>query len=267
MIEFLSYDFVQRAIIAGCLMAVVSGLLGVFLVLRRLSLIGDGLAHVSFFSIGLALFLKTHPFYVSIPVVGLASVGILNLTKKTRMMSDSAIGIVSALGIACAIILTSLAGGFNVDIFSYLFGSILTVSTTEVFMVVILFLVVIAMILLFYNDLFCVTFDEECAKLANINVGLINHMFVILTSITIVIALKLMGIMLVSALLIFPAVTALELKKDFQTTLIISSLTGVISVAGGIILGFLLNLPSSASIVLVNFVLFLAVFVYKKIRK
>jgi zinc transport system permease protein len=265
-IEFLNYGFVQRAIVAGCFMAIVSGLLGVFLVLRRLSLIGDGLAHVSFFSIGLALFLKTHPFYLSIPIVSLGSVGILNLTQRTRMMADSAIGVVSALGISLAMILLNLAGGFNVDIFGFLFGSILTVTETEVFITIILFLVVTGMIFLFYNDLFCVTFDSECASLANVNISFINHLFVILTNITLVIPLKLMGIMLVSALLILPAVTSLELKKNFRWTLFAASLIGIISVIGGIIFGFLLNLPASASIVLVNFLLFLLVFSYRRIR-
>src|SRR5512139_153255 len=158
LINFLSYGFIQRALIAGSLIALLCSMLGVFLVLRRLSLIGDGLAHVTFGSIALGLLLNVYPIYVSIPVVMICSLWILKLTEKARLYGDAAIGIVSAAGIAGGTLLASAAGGFNVDLFSYLFGNILAISAAEVGISFVLSLAVIAVIVTYYHDLFSLTF-------------------------------------------------------------------------------------------------------------
>jgi zinc transport system permease protein len=257
-LEYLQYGFIQRALIAGCFVGLLCSCLGVLLVLRRLSLIGDGLAHVTFGSVAIGMIFKIYPLYVSIPMVMLSSLGILRLTQKARIYGDAAIGVVSSLGIAAGIILASVAGGFNVDLFSTLFGNILAVSDAEVVISVVLSLLVLLMIYLYYQDLFSITFDEEFARASGIRTGKINAMLVLLTAVTVVLAMNVVGIMLVSALLILPAVTALQLARGFAHAMLIAALTGVCAVVAGVIGSLMLNLPTGAAVVMVNLLFFLA---------
>lgn len=263
MIDFLTYEFVQRAFIAGSFIAFVCSMLGVLLVLRRFSLIGDGLAHVTFGSVAIGLFLKQEPIYVSIPIVMVCSLWILKLIEKARLYGDAAIGIVSSVGIAGGILLASVAGGFNVDLFSYLFGNILSISKAEVFTSVALSIVVLIFISFFYHEHFSTTFDEEFAKVSGINTQRINSLLVLLTSITVVLTMKVVGIMLTSALLILPAVTALQIARSFKHTMVISSLVAVSSVILGISFSFFANLPTGATIVMINFVFFIGAFLFR----
>ena len=256
-LEYLQYGFIQRALIAGCFVGLLCSCLGVLLVLRRLSLIGDGLAHVTFGSVAIGMVFKIYPLYVSIPVVMLSSLGILRLTQRARIYGDAAIGVVSSLGIAAGIILASVTGGFNVDLFSYLFGNILAVSDAEVVISVVLSLVVLLLICLYYHELFSITFDEESARASGIRTGKINAMLVLLTAMTVVLAMNVVGIMLVSALLILPAVTALQLARGFAHAMLIAALAGVCSVVAGVFGSLMLNLPTGAAIVMVNLLFFL----------
>jgi len=180
-----------------------------------------------------------------------------------RLYGDAAIGVVSAAGVAVGILLASLAGGFNVDLFSFLFGSILSISDAEVVSSVALAVLVILMISLFYNDLLAITFDEDSARASGINAGRINAVFVLLTAVTVVLSMKVVGIMLISALLILPAVTALQLARSFRSTMIIASLCAIVSVVSGIMLSFFFDLPTGATIVLINLAFFLLSLVYK----
>jgi zinc transport system permease protein len=257
--EILSYGFIQRALLAGVLIAALCSVLGVFLVLRRLSLIGDGLAHVTFGSTAVALACKIYSasaLLVSLPLVLLASLGILRLTEKARINGDAAIGIVSAAGIAVGIILASIGGGYNVDLLSYLFGNILSISREEVMIAAGLFSVVILLLGLFYNDLLAVTFSEELARVSGVRTRQINAVLVMLTAMSVVLAMKLVGIMLISALLILPAVSALQLARSFKACIGMAALLGCCSVVAGIFLSFLTNLPTSAMIVLLNLLFF-----------
>lgn len=263
-IDFLSYGFIQRALITGFFIALLCSCLGFFLVLRRLSLIGDGLAHVTFGSVAVALFLKTFTLYVSIPLVMISALGILRLIEKAKLHGDAAIGIVSSLGIAMGIFLASLAGGFNIDLFSYLFGNILAISQEEMVFSILLSGVVLLLVVFFYHDLLSTTFDEESAKTAGIKTRQINMILFLLTAVTVVLTMKAVGILLTSALLILPAVTSLQVSKGFKASLLISSLVGVLSVIGGIFISFGLNLPTGATIVLFNFCIFMAVFVWRR---
>lgn len=259
----LSYGFMQRALIGGTLIAILCSVLGVFLVLRRLSLIGDGLSHVTFGSVAIAILFRLNSLYTTlaiIPIVLACSLGILKLTQRARIFGDAAIGIVSALGIATGVMLASLAGGFNVDLFSYLFGNILSITTSELILSAILFLVVISGVAAFYNDLFASTFDEELAKSSGIDTERINAVLVLLTALTVVLAMKVVGVMLISALLILPAATALQLAKGFKAAIVSSALFGVGTVIVGITLSFGLNLPTGATIVMINFVGFVVAF-------
>ena len=269
LMEMISYGFMQRALLCGVLVAVLCAVLGVFLVLRRLSLIGDGLSHVTFGSVAMALALQTRPLYVTVvalPLVLLSSLGILRLSDRARIYGDAAIGIVSAAGIAGGVVLAAVSGGFNVDLFSYLFGNILAISPGELLLAVLLFLVVVGSVLAGYRQLFAITFDEELARSSGIKVERYNEMLVLLTALTVVLAMKVVGILLVSALLIIPAVTALQLARSFQGTIVVAALVAVVSVVGGIVVAFLANLPAGALIVLLNIALFLAAYAWRRGR-
>ena len=262
-IEFLSYGFIQRAIIAGAFISVLCSTLGVLLVLRRLSLIGDGLAHVTFGSVALALLFRVYPLYISLPVVMASSYGILKLMERARIFGDAAIGILSAVGIAGGVLVASLAGGFNVDLFSFLFGNILSISSQEVYPSIILSVIVLAVIVFNYHDIFSITFDEDFAKAGGINTNRINTMIVLFTAITVVLTMKVVGIMLTSALLIFPAVTAFQVARGFRNALFIAAAVALVSLTGGILLSLILNLPTGASIVMVHFGFFITAFACK----
>lgn len=257
--EILSYGFIQRALLAGTLIAALCSVLGVFLVLRRLSLIGDGLAHVTFGSTAIALALHLQSaasLLVSLPVVLASSLGIIKLMEKARLNGDAAIGIVSAVGISAGIILASLGGGYNVDLLSYLFGNILAITPEEVAIAGILFCVVMPLLLLYFNDLLAITFNEELARVSGIPTRRINAVLVMLTALSVVLAMKLVGIMLISSLLILPAVSALQLARSFRGCIILSLLQGCTTVVVGIFVSFATNLPASATIVMLNLFLF-----------
>ena len=266
--EIFSYGFMQRALVSGLLVGILCAVLGVFLVLRRLSLIGDGLSHVTFGSVALALALHTKPLYVTVaalPAVLLSSLGILRLTDRMKIYGDAAIGIVSAAGIAGGVVLAAVSGGFNVDLFSYLFGNILAISRGEVLLAVALFILVIGVVIFFYQQLFAITFDEELARSSGIKVERINALLALLTALTVVLAMKVVGIMLVSALLIIPPVTALQISRGFRATLFTAAALSALSVAAGIIISFMLNLPTGALIVLLNIFLLLLAISWRKL--
>jgi zinc transport system permease protein len=264
----LSFTFVQHAILAGILIAAVCSILGVFLVLRRMSLIGDGLAHITFGSVAIVLLIGISPLYITLatlPLVMLSSLAILKLTSSKKVQGDAAIGIVSSIGIAVGIVLASMSGGYNVDLFSYLFGNILTVNPTELLLSFIIFIIVIGFVIFFYHDLFAVTFDEELAQSMGIKTKRINIILFILTAVAAVLAMKVTGIMLVSAMLILPPLTALQLSISFRMTIITSVMFSALSVICGIIFAFLLNLAAGGTIVIFNVIFLLIILGVKKI--
>lgn len=264
-IALFQYGFIRNALIAGSFTAIACAALGIFLVLRKMSLIGDGLSHVSFGAIALGLFLGVYPFSIAIPFVVLASILMLKITEKANVYGDAAIGIVSAVGIAIGVILASVANGFNVDLFSYLFGNILAISNQEVILSVFLSFAVLIVIYIFYWDLFSATFDEEYAMTTGINTRGINILLTVLTAITVVLCVKMVGVMLVSALLILPAVTALQISRKFSAAIFIAGIASWISILVGIIFSFIMNLPTGATIVMVNALWFALALLYKKL--
>jgi zinc transport system permease protein len=266
-LEYLQYGFIQRALLCGSFIALLCSTLGVILVLRRFSLIGDGLAHVTFGSVALGLLFRIYPLYISIPVVMLSSLGILKLTQRARLYGDAAIGIVSSFGIAGGVILASMAGGFNVDLFSYLFGNILAIGPEELYISITLSLVVLVVIFLYFNEIFSMTFDEEFARVSGIGTEKLNTTLALLTAITVVLTMSVVGIMLVSALLILPAVTALQLARSFRGAMLIAACVSLIAVIGGIFVSLILNLPTGATIVMTGIVIFLAALALRMIRQ
>jgi zinc transport system permease protein len=261
--EFLSYGFIKRALVAGSLISVVCAVLGVVLVLRRLSMIGDGLSHMTFGGVALALALNLYPLAVSIPLVALSSLGILRMTERAGVFGDAAIGVVSSVGIAFGVLMASMSGGFNVDLFSYLFGNILSISRVEVAISAIISAGVLAVIIVYYDEIFSITFDEEFARASGVPVDRINALLMVLTAITVVLTMKVVGIMLTSALLILPSVTAFQVARGFRNAMIIAGLFSLLALVTGVFASFLLNLPAGAAIVMVNAFFLLLSFVVR----
>jgi zinc transport system permease protein len=264
-IEMLNYAFMQRAFISGIFIAIACSLLGTFLVLRRYALIGDGIAHISFGGIATGLLFSINPFFSALIFSLIGAISIINIKQKLSLYGDTAIGIVSHASLGIGVFIASAAKGFNVDIMSYLFGSILVISSYEMILAIILALIVVILILLFYNELFAITFDEITAKTMGINVNLLNYVLIALTAITIVNSMKIVGLLLASALIILPSASALMLKKNFKKTLFLSAIIGTLSVIIGLMVAYLFDIATSGSIVLVSTIIFLIIVVLKKI--
>lgn len=264
--EAVRYDFIIRALIVGSFIAVSCSFLGIFLVLKKLSLIGDGLAHVSFGAVAISLVLGASPLFFTIPLVVVASFLILQLKEKARIDGDAAIGLVSATAVAIGVFLASKGQGFNIDLFSYLFGNILVINNSDLYISIILSIFVTGSVLLFYHDIFAVTFDEDFAGIAGIKSKTINNLVVLLTAVTIAVGIRIVGAMLISSMIIFPVVTALQFEKGFKQTIMIAAAVSVICVITGILLSFIINTPSGATIVIMNSIMFAFIFVTTKIK-
>ncbi len=265
-LEALKYDFILRAILVGSLIALCCSFLGIFLVLKKYSMIGDGLAHVSFATIAIALFLNKSPLVISIPLVILSSFLILKLNEKADIHGDAAIALISSFAVASGVLITSVAKGFNIDLFSYLFGSILVISKLDVTLSIILSVVVIFATIFFYNNLFAITYDEEFATVIGLNAKYMNYLISVLTSITVVLGIRVVGTMLISSMIIFPTITALQISKGFKDTILISSIVSVLSVILGTFISYILNFPTGATIVIVNTIFFMLFFIVNKLK-
>ena len=265
--EIFKQDFMIKALITGIFIAISCSLLGVFLVLKNMSLIGDGLAHVSFAAIAIGLLVSDKPIIISIPIVIVASFLVLLLKEKAKIDTDATIGLLSSFSIAVGVIIASVAKGFNIDLFSYLFGSILFISPSEMILSGLLAIILIVLVLLFYNDLFSITFDENFAKISGIKVRRINYLLSVLISVTIVLGIRIVGTMLISSLIVFPSVSALQISKGFKRTLMFSVLFSMIAVVLGIIFSYILNVPTGALIVVVNAIIFLITLIIRGIKR
>lgn len=252
----LEYSFMQKALLCGIFTAISSSLLGVFLVLRRLSLISDGLSHVTFATIAIALLAGVNTVALSIPLVMLASFAILALTEKGNVYSDTAIGLISSVSVAAGVMIISLGRGFNVDIYSYLFGSILAISNSEAVLSAVITMLVVTVIMFFYNEWFIISFDRDFARTKGINIFLNDLVFVVLQALVIVTGVKIVGAMLMSSLVIFPAVSSLQIAGRFKSMMIASAAMSVSSVICGIFVSFIFNTPTGATIVCINAMVF-----------
>jgi len=257
MLEIFSYGFMQKAFITGIVIAVACSLLGVFLVLRRYALIGDGLAHISFGGVAAGMLFNFMPFASALLFAILGALGILKLKEKTLIPSDTAIAIISYSSLGAGIFIATAARGFNVDLLSYLFGSILAIQTSEVLLSVALALIVIAVISVFYHDLFFMAFDEESAKTSGVKTGMLNSLLVVLTAITVVSSMRVAGLLLSSALIVLPAASALQYNTSFRKTLLLSAVLSVSSVTAGLLVAYYFDYAVSGTIILINTGLFL----------
>lgn len=265
--EMLSYPFLVRALTGGTLISLCASLLGVSLVLKRYSMIGDGLSHVSFGALSIAVAFGWAPLFVSIPVVTIAAVLLLRITENGKMKSDAAIAMISAGSLAIGIIVTSLTTGMTTDVSSYMFGSILAMDRTDVMLSAVLSLVVLGLFIFCYNKIFAVTFDESFAKATGVNVAVYNMMIAVLTAVTIVLGMRMMGAMLISSLIIFPALTSMRVFKSFCGVIICAGILSVVCFFIGLVLSYVYSIPAGASVVVVNLALFCLVAGVQTVRK
>ena len=250
-LEALSYGFMQKALIAGSAVGLICSFMGTFLVLRRYSLFGDGIAHVAFGGISVGLFLGVFPLWTAFIVSILGGLGLQKLRQSTKISGDSAVAVVLVSGLAVGVILVSSSGGFSVDLFSFLFGSILLISQEDTIMILALSAGIIATLTIMQKQFLHLTFNEEQAKLAGMRTTLLNYAFVVLASITVVTSMRLVGILLISALIVIPNITAMQFGKGFKKTVFISMSISVISVVSGILLSYSLNVAPSGTIVVI----------------
>ena len=266
LLDMFSYPFMQRALAAGVLVSLCAALLGVPLVLKRYSMIGDGLSHVSFGALAIAVALGFTPLYFSIPVVILAAFFLLRMASRPHFNSDAAVAVVSASSLAIGIIVISCTTGMTTDVDNYMFGSVLAMTQANVVLSVLLSLAVLLWFVLFYHKLFAVTFDESFSRATGLKVDRYNTLLSVLTALTIVLGMRMMGAMLISSLVIFPALTAMRLFKSFRGVVTCAGVTSVVCFCAGLTVSWVWSTPVGASVVAANLALFLLSCVLRAIR-
>lgn len=262
-----SYPFMRQALIVGPLVSLCASLLGVSLVLKRYSMIGDGLSHVGFGALSLAMALNLAPLKVSIPIVVISAFFLLRLSQNSKIKGDSAIAIISSSALAIGVTITSLTSGLSTDINNYMFGSILSLSKSDVYLSVILSIMVVVLFVVFYHKIFAVTFDENFSKATGIHADFYNFLIAVLTAITIVIGMRLMGSLLISSLIIFPALSSMRVFNSFKSVIVSSAVISIVCFLIGIFCSYVWGTPTGASIVIVNLLIFLIFLSIGKIAK
>lgn len=257
MLDIFQYGFVVRGLEAGIIIAVIAPFIGIFLVLRRYSLIADTLSHVSLAGIAIGLLLKINPIITATLVSVLSSFAIEKMRISKKVYGESALAIFLSGSLALAIVIISLAHGFSIDLFNYLFGSIVTVKQSDIYIIGILGAVVIFLLSIFYKELVYITFDEEAAQVSGIPTQFINMLLITLAALTVSLAIPVIGILLISALIVVPVVTALQFKRSFKETIFIAEGISLFSVISGIFTSFYLNLSTGGTIVLIAITVFI----------
>lgn len=255
--EMLSYPFMTRAVIVGTLVSLCAALLGVSLILKRHSMIGDGLSHVGFGALAIAQVLGLAPLVFSIPLVVISAVLLLRLSESGKIKGDAAIAVISVSALSIGVIVISSFGGANTDLLNYMFGSILSMSQADVTISISLSVAVLILFIFFYNKIFSVTFDETFAKATGTKAALYNTTLAILTAITIVLGMRMMGALLISALIIFPGLTAMRLFSSFKGVTVCAAVLSVLCFLCGLTISYFFALPTGATIVLTHLVLLL----------
>ncbi|MDU4952149.1 metal ABC transporter permease [Clostridium cadaveris] len=264
--EMLAYPFMVRALIVGILVALCASLLGVSMVLKRYSMIGDGLSHVGFGALAVATAFNMAPLVISLPVVVLAAFLLLRIKESSKIKGDAAIALISTGSLAIGVMVISMSTGMNTDVCNYLFGSILGVKQNEVVLTIVLSAFVLILFVLFYNRIFAVTFDETFAKATGTNADLYNMLIALLTAFTIVLGMRTMGALLISSLIIFPALTSMRIFKQFRAVIISSAILSVFCFITGLILSYVYATPTGASVAILNIGCFMLFSVFGWLR-
>ena len=264
MLDIFSYSFMIRAFIAGSVIGIIAPLIGTFLVARRFSLIADTLGHISLAGIALGLLLNINPIITALAASILTALLVDRIRQNKYISGESALAMLLSGGLALAIVLIGLARGFNVDLFSYLFGSITTVTGTDLFLIIPLGLLVIITVAIFYKQFLSIAFDEEGAKVSGVKVNLLNILLMVLTAIAVSLSIRIIGSLLIGALLVIPVTTASQVAKSFRQSLLLAILFSLSSVIAGLFAGFYLNLPAGGSIVVIALIIFAVTYLSKK---
>lgn len=254
-IEMLSYPFMTRAFLVGSLVALCSALLGVSLVLKRYSMIGDGLSHVGFGAMAIAAAMNAAPLTVAIPVVIVAAILLLRISGNAKIKGDAAIALISTTSLAVGVMVISLTTGMNTDVYNYMFGSILAMSAEDVKLSLVLSVFVLILFIVFYHKIFAITFDETFARATGIKAGVYNTLIAVLTAVTIVLGMRMMGALLISSLIIFPALTSMRVCRTFKSVIINAAVISVVCLIAGVTLSYVAATPAGASVVLANLVM------------
>ena len=265
--EMLSFAFINRALVVGTLVSLCAALLGVNLVLKRYSNIGDGLAHVGFGITTIAVAFGFAPLPIAIPGVVIVAMVLLKVGNNKKIKSDSAIAIISSSALAIGVAVTSLTTGLNTDICNFMFGSILAMSNSDVILSVIVSVIVLLLFVVYYRKLFAVTFDEDFSKAIGLKSNRYTNLIAILTAVVIVVGMRMMGTLLISSIIIFPALTAMRVFKSFKSVVISSGIISVICFLVGMVLSYSYNISTGAMIVIVNIVVFILFVIIGKIVK
>ena len=256
MFEMLSYGFMQRALAAGLMIGIIAPIIGVFIVLRRLSLIADTLSHVALAGVAAGLLFKTYPVAGALVASLVGAVGIERLRGSGRLFGEAALAVFLSGGFAVAVVLISLARGFNADLFSYLFGAITVVQPVDLWVIFALGLVVLIAVGVLHKELFAITFDEEAARVQGVPVETLNMLLTTLVALTVVLAMRIVGILLTSALLVIPTITALRVARNFRHTMWIAVFCSLFAVVAGMTVSFYLDIAAGGAIVLMALLLF-----------
>ncbi len=251
-LEILTYSFMHRALISGIAIAILCSVVGLFLVLRRYSLFGDAIAHSSFGGIALGLLVGVYPLWTAYGVSIVSALIITKIKDRYNISGDASIAVLLSSGIAIGLVIIGFSGGFTIDIFSFLFGSILLVSVDDTILILLLTGVILTVILLLYRQILYSTFNEEQAKVSGIPVEKINYLIVFMAGITVVTSIQLVGVLLISALFVIPNVTAIMYGKGFKQTAIISMSFSVFSVVVGILISYVFDITPAGTIVLLS---------------
>jgi len=263
-LEIFQYSFVLRAFEVGIIVAAIAPLIGIFLVLRRYSLIADTFSHVSLAGIAAGLFLGINPVLSALVFTVLASFGIEKLRNSKKIYGESALAIFLSGALALAVVIISLAHGFNTNLYNYLFGSIVTVTTFDVYMISALAIIVAIVLILFYKEIVYISFDEDSARVSGIPVKMINGILIFLTAVTVSLAIPTIGVLLISALIVIPVIAALQLRQSFLKTLLYAEAISIFSVASGIFTSFYLNISTGGTIVLIMLAIFSIMFLWNR---
>lgn len=254
-IEMLSYPFMTRAFLVGSLVALCSALLGVSLVLKRYSMIGDGLSHVGFGAMAIAAAMNAAPLTIAIPVVIVAAILLLRISGNAKIKGDAAIALISTTSLAVGVMVISLTTGMNTDVYNYMFGSILAMSAEDVKLSLVLSVFVLILFIVFYHKIFAITFDETFARATGVKAGVYNTLIAVLTAVTIVLGMRMMGALLISSLIIFPALTSMRVCRTFKSVIINAAIVSVVCLIAGVTLSYVAATPAGASVVLANLVM------------
>ena len=265
-IEMLSYPFMTRAFLVGSLVALCSALLGVSLVLKRYSMIGDGLSHVGFGAMAIAAAMNAAPLTIAIPVVIVAAILLLRISGNAKIKGDAAIALISTTSLAVGVMVISLTTGMNTDVYNYMFGSILAMSAEDVKLSLVLSVFVLILFIVFYHKIFAITFDETFARATGVKAGVYNTLIAVLTAVTIVLGMRMMGALLISSLIIFPALTSMRVCRTFKSVIINAAIVSVVCLIAGVTLSYVAATPAGASVVLANLVMMVLYTVVRAVK-